>query len=223
VTPSTSKAVNLRFDKNLSHWQLASWDDYVAYRDDPNLERLRLFFNQGYLLVDMGSEGINHASISDLFPILFFIWFRKIGQPFKSYGRCLIEKANHRAASPDQVIYVGKNYPQWREGEPRRINLNEWRVPDLVGEVSDTTLATDLDEKKHLYSGLGVPEYWVVDVEGGRVLAFQLQQDGRYQQSEYSKALEGLPIILLEETIKQLTQGTTDSAASWFAERVEEL
>jgi Uma2 family endonuclease len=60
-------------------------------------------------------------------------------------------------------------------------------VPALAGEVSDTTLTTNLDEKKHLYSGLGVPEYWVVDVEGGRVLAFQLQQDGRYQQSEPSK------------------------------------
>jgi len=171
----------------------------------------------------MGSEGINHASISDLFPILFFIWFRKVGQPFKSYGRCLIEKVNHRAASPDQVIYIGKDYPQWREGEPRRINLDEWRVPDLVGEVSDTTLATDLDEKKQLYSGLGVPEYWVVDVEGGRVLAFQLHQDGRYQQSVHSRALKGLPIGLLEETIRLLTQSTTDSAASWFAEQIQEL
>ncbi len=88
--------------------------------------------------------------------------------------------------------------------------MAEWRVPDLVGEVADTTLATDLDEKKHLYSALRVPEYWVVEVEGGRVLAFQLQQ-------------EGLPITLLEETIRRLTQGTTDSAASWFAEQVEEL
>lgn len=223
VIPSTAKAATSRVDENLPRWQLASWDDYVACRDNPSLERVRLFFNQGYLLVGMGSEGINHASISDLFPILFFIWFRKTKQSFKSYGRCLIEQANQRAASPDQVIYVGKNYPQWREGEPRKINLAEWRVPDLVGEVADTTLATDLDEKKHLYAGLGVPEYWVVDVGGGRVLAFQLQQDGRYQQSEYSKALKGLPITLLEETIRRLTQGTTDSAASWFAERVEEL
>lgn len=218
---STSNAANL-IEPKFPRWQPASWQDYLACRDNVGLERVRLFFNQGYLFVDMGSEGINHASISDLFPILFFLWFRKRGQPFKSCGRCLLEKANYRAASPDQVIYIGGNYPQGREGEPRRINLNEWRVPDLVGEVADTTLATDLDEKKHLYAGLGVPEYWVVDVEGGQVLTFQLQ-DGRYQQCEVSNALQGLPIRFLEATIQQLSQGSTDSAASYFAEQIEAL
>ncbi|MEP0959595.1 Uma2 family endonuclease [Microcoleus sp. FACHB-1515] len=93
------------------------------------------------------------------------------------------------------MIYVGKDYPQWREGEPRRINSDEWRSPDLVGEVFDTTLATDLDEKKQLYSGLGIPEYWVVDMEGGWVLAFQLHQDERYQQTEYSTVLQGLVVM----------------------------
>lgn len=223
MTPSTSKAINPRRG-TVPQWQRATWEDYVAYRDAPNSERVRLFFNQGYLLVDMGTEGINHASISDLFPILFFIWFsRRSGQTFKSFGRCLIEKTHYRAASPDQILYVGEGCPRWQEGEPRRINLDEWRVPDLVGEVADTTLATDLDEKKQLYAGLGIPEYWVVDVEGRRVLAFQLQQDGKYQQCEYSRVLESLPIALLEETIKRLTQGMTDSAALWFAEAIEQL
>lgn len=39
----------------------------------------------------------------------------------------------------------------------------------LVVEVSDTTLAYDLEEKANLYAANGVPECWVVDVEGGRV------------------------------------------------------
>lgn len=60
-------------------------------------------------------------------------------------------------------------------------------------------------------------------MEGRRVLAFQLQQDGKYQQCEYSRVLESLPIALLEETIKRLTQGMTDSAALWFAEAIEQL
>jgi Uma2 family endonuclease len=47
-------------------------------------------------------------------------------------------------------------------GESRFIDLDRWRVPDLVAEVSDTTLASDLDEKKQLYVALGIPEYWVV-------------------------------------------------------------
>ena len=39
----------------------------------------------------------------------------------------------------------------------------------LVVEVSDTTLAIDLGRKRSLYARAGVPEYWVVDVEGGTI------------------------------------------------------
>ena len=51
----------------LHRWHSAVWEDYIALRDAPTPERMRLFFNEGWLWVDMGAEGINHASISDLF------------------------------------------------------------------------------------------------------------------------------------------------------------
>jgi len=205
-------------------WQAATWEDYLAYRDDTTSERVRLFFNQGYLLIDMAPEGINHARVREVFAMLFFIWFsHKPGQIFDSLGGCLIEKPNRQAASPDLVLYIGEGSPRWEEGEPRRINLTQWRVPDLVGEVADTTLATDLDEKKQLYAALEIPEYWVVDIRGERILAFRLQLDGKYQQCAHSIALEGLPISLLEQTLAQLSQGTNGSAAVWFNQQIVNL
>jgi len=33
------------------------------------------FHRDRILLIDMGAEGIQHANISDLFTILFYIWF----------------------------------------------------------------------------------------------------------------------------------------------------
>lgn len=58
------------------------------------------------------------------------------------------------------------------------IVLTRWRgegvVPvdtvALIVEVSDTTLATDLGRKAELYAAAGVPEYWVVDLNGARVV-----------------------------------------------------
>jgi Uma2 family endonuclease len=117
------------------------------------------------------------------------------------------------------VLYVGADYPQWQPGEPRRIDLSRSRVPDLVGEIADTTLANDLDEQKHLYAALGIPEYWVVDVRGQRVFAFLLQ-DGEYQICEASRALAGLPIALLEEALQRLSEGTNTSAAVWFIQQI---
>ncbi|MBV8883253.1 MAG: Uma2 family endonuclease [Chroococcidiopsidaceae cyanobacterium CP_BM_RX_35] len=223
----------------LCQWHRATWQDYIALRDaptqrfagggsgdflEPAQERIKLAFNQGWLWVAMGGEGINHSGVCDLFTGLLFLWaFQHPDQLFTSLGRCLLEKPETQACAPDLVLYVGANYPQWQAGEPRRIDLMKSRVPDLVGEISDTTLASDLDEQKHLYAALGIPEYWVVDVRGQRVFAFLLQENGDYQACSESRALAGLPITLLEETIRRLSEGTNTSAAAWFSQQIANL
>jgi Uma2 family endonuclease len=129
-------------------WKPATWDDSLAYRDDPTLERVRVFFNRGYLFVDMGNQGINHANVTRLFAMLFFIWFSRFRDlNVSDLGGCVLEKPEKQGALPDLVLYIGENIPQWKEGEPRRIDLSRWRVPDFVAEIADTTLATDMDEK----------------------------------------------------------------------------
>lgn len=216
VTPTTAI--------NFPQWQPATWENYLVARDRSSSERVKLFFDGNYLLVDMGTEGINHASVNNLFTMLLAFWFIRFPEPTaSSLGGCLIEKPNQQAAAPDLVLYIGADVPQWQEGETRKINLNQWRVPDLVGEIADTTLATDLDEKKQLYATLGIPEYWVIDSRGKRVFAFRLQADGKYFQCQNSVALPGLPITLLEQTLERLNQGTNISAAAWFAEAIASL
>jgi Uma2 family endonuclease len=205
----------------LSRWQQATWQDYLTLRDAPTRERLKLAFNQGWLWTAMGGEGINHAGVSDLFTSLLFLWaIQHPDQLFTSLGRCLLEKPETQACAPELVLYVGADYPQWQPGEPRRIDLSRSRVPNLVGEISDTTLANDLDEQKHLYAALGIPEYWVVDIRGQRVFAFQLQEKGDYQICENSQVLAGLSIALLEGALQRLSAGTNTSAAAWFAQQI---
>jgi Uma2 family endonuclease len=215
----------LNLPKSPPQWQPATWADYERHRDDPKApDRLRLFFNAGYLKVDaMGWEGIRHAEVNYLFNLLLGIWF--IAHPEQTahaLAGCLMERPDTQAAAPDIVLYVGEGAPKWTQGEPRRIDLMAWRVPDLVGEVADTTLASDLDEMKQLYAALGIPEYWVIDVKGKQVLAFRLSE-GRYQQCETSGVLVGLPIALLEESLEQLSQGTNISAANWFMQAISKL
>lgn len=223
MTASIAQSTQTGSASILSIWKPATWEEYIAYRDDPIENRTRLYFYQDRLLVDDMSEGLNHAGICDLFTMLFFVWFSQTPeQVFSSFGRCLIEKAPKRAGAPDLVLYLGTDYSIWQEGEPRRVDLHCWRVPNLVGEIADTTLATDLDKKKHLYAELEIPEYWVIDVRGRRVIAFILQ-DGVYQESERSLALERLPISLLEQALARLSEGTNGSAAIWFSQQLANL
>ncbi|UBF29044.1 Uma2 family endonuclease [Kovacikia minuta CCNUW1] len=179
--------------KKPCQWQPATWEDYVALRDEETVERMRLFFSEGWLWFEMGNEGMNHSRTSDLFIMLILCWKQRYpDQKIRTFSRCQLEKVGKKACAPDLVIYLGDDFPYWEPGQRRFINLDQVRVPDLVGEVSDTTLATDLDEKKRIYADLQIPEYWVLDARGRQVLAFQLQENGTYQGCKTSNALQGL-------------------------------
>lgn len=169
----------------------------------------------------MGGEGINHSGFSDLFTMMFgFLAMQHPNQLINSLGRCLLEKPQTQACAPDLVLYVGEGYPKWQPGDRRLIDLTVWRVPDLVGEISDTTLASDLDQQKHLYESLGIPEYWVIDVLGERVFAFQLNEKGEYEECDRSRIFPDLPISLLTETIRRLKSEPNTQAAAWFARAI---
>lgn len=51
----------------------------------------------------------------------------------------------------------------------------------LLAEVSSTTLSFDLTVKAVLYARAGIVEYWVVDVEGRRVIVHRRPKDGSYR------------------------------------------
>ncbi len=201
-------------------WQKATWDDYVALRDD-DLDRYKLFFDNQHLWVEMGAEGINHARFDDLFVMILFILATKFpDRKLSTFGGCQIEQKGKRAVAPDIVLYIGDDAPTWKAGQPRFIDLDKYRSPNLVGEISDTTLAIDLDAKKRIYAELGISEYWVIDVKAYRVFAFRLDEDGAYKECEVSQVLPNLAIALLEQTLEQLTTKTNTEAAIWFSEQI---
>jgi Uma2 family endonuclease len=216
---NTALIINL--PTRISSWRKATWTEYLECVENLD-EQERVFFNLDTIWIDMGNEGINHSRFNELFSLILFVWFsRQTDIKFDLLGGCVMEKPQTQSAAPDKVLYVGGNSPKWKPGEPRRVNLDMWRVPDLVAEISDTTLAIDLDEKKQLYLALGIPEYWVIDVKGKQVLAFRLIE-GKYEQCSESVALTGLPIELLEQTLEQM-DNENGNAALWFADRIQNL
>jgi Uma2 family endonuclease len=50
----------------------------------------------------------------------------------------------------------------------------------LLIEVSDTTLAFDRDTKVRLYAQAGIPEVWLLDLQGDRLRAYRKRRDGEY-------------------------------------------
>jgi hypothetical protein len=74
-------------------WISATWEEYLSYVENPDLESQRVFFNLGRMWVDMGNEGINHSQVNKLLTMLLFVWFsQKHGVKFQLLGGCVIEK-----------------------------------------------------------------------------------------------------------------------------------
>lgn len=211
-----------------SQWQPATWQDYEHLRDklgsDATIQRVQLFFYDHQLLAEnMGWEGLLHSEVRELLSLILGLWLMQHPEiKSKILGSCLMEKVGKQAAAPDIAIYLGENLPQYRKGESRRINLDRDRLPNLVIEVADTTLDSDLDQKKHLYAELGIPEYWVIDSQSNQVFIFILQ-DQRYFKAENSQLITGFTATLLSETIEQMKAGSNISAALWFGERLSQF
>lgn len=64
-------------------------------------------------------------------------------------------------------------------GDPRDYAAHP-TTADLVVEVSDTSLDFDTNVKRLLYARAGIREYWVVDVNGRRLLIYRDPQSGDY-------------------------------------------
>jgi Uma2 family endonuclease len=217
-----SNAVTIPQPQKISSWHCATWTEYLQRIENPQSESEQVFFNLDTIWIDMGNEGINHSRFNELLSLLLFVWFsQQTDVKFDLLGGCVIEKPQTQSAAPDKVLYVGGDAPRWQTGEARRVNLDRWRLPDLVAEIADTTLPIDLDEKKQLYLALGIPEYWVIDVRGRQVWIFLLI-DQKYQECSESGVLQGLPIDLLEQTLARMDEDN-GNVALWFADQIKKL
>jgi Uma2 family endonuclease len=66
----------------------------------------------------------------------------------------------------------------------------------LIVEVSDSTLDHDLGPKATLYARAGIPEYWVIDVQGQAIHQHRDPQAGTYTQIQTLNADDALSISL---------------------------
>jgi hypothetical protein len=71
MTSTTAKFIVSQVGE-IPQWQAATWEDYVAACEDPSLEEARIFFYEGYLWIDMGNEGPQHARFNNLLTLVFF-------------------------------------------------------------------------------------------------------------------------------------------------------
>ena len=117
----------------------------------------------------MNAQHSRHARVKSRLHVELALALRQIRSDLEAVVEVTVRVADDGAPEPDIVL------TSWR-GD----GVMPADTVALVVEVADTTLAMDLGRKAELYAAAGVPEYWVVDVAGGRIVLHHGVNEGRY-------------------------------------------
>jgi Uma2 family endonuclease len=87
---------------------------------------------------------------------------------------------------------------RYRNGHPRAADVQ------LAIEVSYSSLAYDLETKRHLYAEAGIREYWIVDSQASCIHVHREPQGGDYQKRFVCTAEHSLSPIFQETAVLSL-------------------
>jgi Uma2 family endonuclease len=195
-------------------WLATPWDAYVQLIEDPAYAKAKGYYYQGHMRIEMLPVGFDHAKDHSVlaFAINLFAILKAI--PLTIADNCSYRKAGLRECQPDLSCYVGKRSNSVPSGT-NIVNLDRYPAPDLVSEISKTTLLDDLGTKRSLYEALGVSEYWVADVENVQIMAYSMNLDGS-QRIAQSQVLPDLKIATLDEALRRSRQTDQSAVGSWL-------
>jgi Uma2 family endonuclease len=193
-------------------WVKATWDDYLDAAK--TLETAKGYYYNGHYRLEIAPIGNDHACDHTIimYAVNLYGTIQKID--FSGRDNCSYRKAGYREAQPDASYYIGDK-ANLIPYDTSIINLDRYLAPDLVIEISKSTLGDDLGNKRLLYEELGISEYWVVDVQNAQVIAFKMIEQGS-QRIHTSQTLPGLKINLLNEALQRSRQSNHSQVGQWL-------
>jgi Uma2 family endonuclease len=128
---------------------------------------------EGDLLSLMGKNQPHGDFLALLFEHLLAIFgSRKVNQEHSIN----VAPEDNPTSQPQPDLFVFRpEFTRYRGSIPQPSDLA------LVVEVADTSLAFDLTTKAGLYARAGIVEYWVVDIQGRRLLSHRQPANGAYE------------------------------------------
>jgi Uma2 family endonuclease len=204
----------------LETWQLASWETFVTIADDEKSAKLKGYYYNGRMRFEPMSTGADHSRDHAiiLFAISFFV--AQFGIMANGHDACSYRKLGLDEFQPDISYYVGQTAGAIPWGT-RVVNLEDYPVPSLVIEISDTSLADDLGTKRLQYEELGIPEYWIVNVQTMRIVGFAIAADGSTRRIQESVVLSGLRLGILEQALERSRQENQSTTTAWLMQQLQ--
>jgi Uma2 family endonuclease len=208
----------LQVQAPLNTWQPVPWEEFVKIADDPASSKLKGYYYSGHMRFEPMSTGADHSKDHALivFALSFFVAHQGISAT--GHDGCSYRKPGFDEFQPDISYYVGETADAIPWGT-RVVDLGQYPIPSLVIEISDTSLADDLGAKRFQYEGLGIPEYWIVNVQDMKILGFAHASDGSIRHIRESQVLPGLKFEILEQALQRSRQENQSTTTAWLMEQ----
>ncbi len=195
-------------------WVKADWDEYIEAIESPEHDRHQGYYYNGYMRIEDMPTGADHASDNGLIYLAITLFCMVKGIPIKGLIGCSYRKAKIRECQPDISFYIGDIANLAPKGRSV-VNLDEQAIPNLVVEISNTTINDDLGVKRLLYEEMGVSEYWIVDVQNSQIYAFEMVDRGS-KRIDTSLVLANLSIAILTEALNRSKELDQAQIGQWL-------
>jgi Uma2 family endonuclease len=200
-------------------WVKATWEDYLQAEENPDYEKAKIYYYQGKIRIEMSPLGNDHAKDHSLISNIINLYSIVKGIDLNCNDNCTYRKKGYQGVQPDLSYYLGKkvNAIPYNTGI---VDLDIYPPPILIIEIANYSLNDDLGMKRLLYEDFGIQEYWVVDVQNQKIIAFSMNNGGSKQITQ-SQVLPNLEISLLEEALVKTRQQNHTKVGAWFLQKFQ--
>jgi Uma2 family endonuclease len=200
-------------------WFKTDWDTYANTIDLPEHEQHQGYYYSGYMRIEDMPTGADHSRYHVLLTFAINLFCTIEGIAINGFDNCTYRKTEIRECQPDLSYYTGERARLAPVGKSL-VNLDEQAIPNLVIEISNTTLEDDLGAKRLLYEEMGISEYWVVDVQNTLVYAFEMFDRGS-KRIDMSIVLPGLTIATITEVLNLSKEQDQSQIGKWLMSKFQ--
>lgn len=199
----------------LNQWSPVSWDEFLRLVDEPTNNGLKGYYYNGRMRLESMSTGSDHSNDHHILIFLISLFATLQGIPLRGKDACSYRKTGISEFQPDASYYLGDRVDAVPRGV-RVIDLDLYPLPDLVIEISDTSLSDDQGQKRLQYEDLKIAEYWILDVQNSRLLAFAITEDHGSRQIRKSLVLPNLDLDLIQEALQRSRSQDQSTIGAWW-------
>lgn len=192
----------------------ASWQTYVALRDEAENRHIRMTFDRGRL--ELMSPTMSHEGLGYLIGRCVDAWTEERRIPVRGCRSTTFRREDlERGLEPDNCYYIANESLIRSKDE---VDLVVDPPPDLAVEIDVTSSSLN---RMSIYAALRVPEVWRWAQE--ELLVYLLDESGAYKESSHSQALPGFPFGRVVDLLRRRAAADATTLIREFRDWVREL